>query len=198
MKNTQINNRTKFYIITRDDLTAGQIVAQTNHATSEMWTQFPSDTLEWNTVSKIITVLSVPDEQGLKDLIKKLRCDDIRYSVFIEPDMGNQVTAVAINPADSEITKKHIGHLPLALRESRKKHDVVFHYNKKHNEDQSIPPWVVKYKGESHYVHHLETNGRVKFSTKETPDNSHTKGSLKFKGQLNLNEEDGVVTAYIT
>jgi hypothetical protein len=163
-----------------------------------MATQFTQDFIDWNTYSKYIVVLTVKNEQELRNLVKKLRCDEIQYSVFIEPDMDNALTAVAINPRHSEQAKKHIGHLPLALRESRKKEDIVFHYNKKHNEDQSIPPWVVKYKGQSHYVHHLETNGLVKFSTKETPQNPHTKGSLKFKGKLNLTENDGVVTAYIT
>ena len=98
-----------------------------------MATQFTNDFIEWNTVSKYITILSVPDEQSLKDLIKDLRCDGIRYSVFIEPDMGNQVTAVAINPCDSEKAKKHTSQLPLAMREPRKKDEIVFHYNKKHN-----------------------------------------------------------------
>lgn len=71
----------------------------------------------------------------------------------------------------------------------------MFHYNKKHNEDTTIPPWVVKVKGESYYIHHLDSS--VGFSTKETPDNSHTKGSLKFKGRLQIVEEDGQVIAKV-
>lgn len=39
--------------------------------------------------------------------------------------------------------------------------------------------WVLKVKGETHYVNHVVAN--VGWSTKETPDNPHTKGSLKFK-----------------
>lgn len=39
--------------------------------------------------------------------------------------------------------------------------------------------WVIKAKGESYYVNHVECN--IPWSTKETPDNSHTKGSLKIK-----------------
>lgn len=39
--------------------------------------------------------------------------------------------------------------------------------------------WVIKAKGESYYVDHVECN--IPWSTKETPDNSHTKGSLKIK-----------------
>ena len=39
--------------------------------------------------------------------------------------------------------------------------------------------WVLKAKGQTHYVNHVLAN--VGWSTKETPDNNHTKGSLKFK-----------------
>jgi len=39
--------------------------------------------------------------------------------------------------------------------------------------------WVLKTRGETYYVSHVTAN--VGFSTKETPDNPHTKGSIKFK-----------------
>ena len=58
----------------------------------------------------------------------------------------------------------------------------MFHFNKKHLEDPAIPMWVLKTKGESYYVHHVDCN--MSWSTKETPDNSHTKGSLKVKDCL--------------
>ena len=55
----------------------------------------------------------------------------------------------------------------------------MFHFNKKHLEDDSIPMWVVKTHGETFYVDHVTAS--IPWSTKETPDNSHTKGSIKFK-----------------
>lgn len=58
----------------------------------------------------------------------------------------------------------------------------MFHFNKKHLEDQTIPPWVLKFHGETYYVNHVECN--VPWSTKETPENSHTKGSIKVKNCL--------------
>lgn len=67
---------------------------------------------------------------------------------------------------------------------------VVFHYNKHHNIDTSVPPWVLKVKGESIYVHHFDVLPSVGFSTKETPDNPHTKGSLKIFGKLKIISED--------
>jgi hypothetical protein len=39
--------------------------------------------------------------------------------------------------------------------------------------------WVLKAKGNTYYVKHVESI--VGWSTKETPDNPHTKGSIKFK-----------------
>ena len=67
--------------------------------------------------------------------------------------------------------------------------DIVFHFNKKHLEDQTIPMWVLKFHGETYYVNHVECN--VPWSTKETPDNSHTKGSIKVKEVLlTINENN--------
>ena len=60
--------------------------------------------------------------------------------------------------------------------------DVVFHFNKKHLEDQTIPMWVLKFHGETLYVNHVDCS--VPWSTKETPDNNHTKGSIKVKDVL--------------
>ena len=58
----------------------------------------------------------------------------------------------------------------------------MFHFNKKHLEDQSIPMWVLKTQGETFYVNHVDCT--IPWSTKETPDNPHTKGSIKVKGAL--------------
>lgn len=79
--------------------------------------------------------------------------------------------------------------------ESTEADRIVFHYNRAHNGDPSIPMWVVKFKGKTYYVHHLES--KVGFKTKETPDNPVTKGSIQFKGYLNLETYDGITTAYI-
>ena len=60
--------------------------------------------------------------------------------------------------------------------------DVVFHFNKKHLEDETVPMWVLKTHGETFYVNHVTAD--MPWSTKETSDNPHTKGSLKFKEVL--------------
>jgi hypothetical protein len=72
---------------------------------------------------------------------------------------------------------------------------IVFHYNKAHNTDTSIPMWTIKHKGQTYYVHHLDS--KVGFSTKETSDNAHTKGSLMFRGKLTIVEENNQTIAKI-
>ena len=57
--------------------------------------------------------------------------------------------------------------------------DIIFHFNKASITDPSIPPWVVKVKGQTFYVNHVTSTAA--WSTKETPDNSSTKGAIKFK-----------------
>lgn len=60
--------------------------------------------------------------------------------------------------------------------------EIVFHFNKKHLEDPSVPMWVLKAKGKSIYVNHVSCF--APWSTKETPDNASTKGSIKIKKAL--------------
>lgn len=66
---------------------------------------------------------------------------------------------------------------------------VLFHFNKTSLADAAVPPWVVKTRGQTHYVWHLDS--AVGFSTKETPDNPHTKGALQFLGALVLYDVNG-------
>jgi len=52
--------------------------------------------------------------------------------------------------------------------------------------------WVLKTHGETFYVNHVDAN--MPWSTKETSDNSHTKGSLKFKQVLLTIDENNCAT----
>lgn len=71
--------------------------------------------------------------------------------------------------------------------------DLVFHFNKKSIEDPSIPTWVVKAHGVTFYVNHVTAD--IPWSTKETPGNEKTKGSIKFKRcKLTIDTEDNTAT----
>lgn len=74
---------------------------------------------------------------------------------------------------------------------------IVFHFNKASIGQPDIPPWVIKHKGETHYVWHVVSS--IGFSTKETPDSRHTQGSIQFRGQLHLEVgDDGRLTAHVS
>lgn len=74
------------------------------------------------------------------------------------------------------------------IEELQKKDEIVFHFNKAHLTDNNIPMWVLKFKGKSVYVDHVDVLPGVGFSTKETPDNPHTKGSIRFRAKLSITE----------
>ena len=57
--------------------------------------------------------------------------------------------------------------------------ELVFHFNKKSLEDPTVPAWVLKTQGKSYYINHVAC--QCPWSTKETPDNPTTKGSIKVK-----------------
>jgi hypothetical protein len=57
----------------------------------------------------------VKDEHHLKNLIKNLALQNLKYSIFLEPDIGNQVTSIAIAPSPE--AKKLCSKIPLALKE---------------------------------------------------------------------------------
>lgn len=67
-----------------------------------------------------------------------------------------------------------------------------------HLQDSTVPMWTIKHKGNTYYVNHLDVEPGVGFSTKETPDNPHTKGSLKIKGRLRIQEADGETVATVS
>jgi hypothetical protein len=74
---------------------------------------------------------------------------------------------------------------------------IIFHFNKAHLSDPTIPMWTIKHKGQTYYIDHLTVEPGIGFRTKETPESQHTKGSLQFKGRLKIWEHDNQTEALI-
>ncbi len=72
----------------------------------------------------------------------------------------------------------------------------MFHFNKAHLSDPTIPMWVFKVDGKTYYVNHAIFEN-VTFATKETPLNPHTKGSIKIKGLFETTEEEGQTIGWV-
>ena len=103
---------------------------------------------------------------------------------------GSLIKLVDGGGSITQISQQHLNLNFIGVRTMKCK-ELIFHFNKGHLADPSIPMWVIKAKGQTHYVEHVDAN--VGWSTKETPDNPSTKGSIKFKN-VELLLEGGTAT----
>lgn len=77
-----------------------------------------------------------------------------------------------------------MAEFPLIVEDCR---NIDFHFNKKSLEWPFVPMWVVKAKGKTFYVNHVDCN--TPWTTRETPEHPATKGSIRIKrGSLHINE----------
>jgi len=101
----------KLILVTRADLPAGDQAVQAAHALTEFLVEHPEVAREWHDASNTLAFLSVPDEDALERLRERAFDHDIRASIFREPDLGDSLTAVALEPSGSKLVRS----LPLAL-----------------------------------------------------------------------------------
>lgn len=101
-------------MVTRNDLSPGQQAVQSMHALRQFTADHPEIDQCWFEKSNYLGLLSVNDEEELHKLIEKALRNNIRLSVFKEPDIGDKVTAVALEPGP--LTKKLCSNLKLALK----------------------------------------------------------------------------------
>jgi hypothetical protein len=101
-------------VITRADLEPGYQAVQSLHAGIQFAMEHPEIHKEWFDESNYLGLLSVSNEIELTQLIEKALINNIRVSIFREPDIDNQITAIALEPGT--ITKKLCSKLSLALK----------------------------------------------------------------------------------
>ena len=109
----------KTYIITRRDLRPGLQAAQACHAVTDLILQFPEQAKQWRDESNYLIVLSVADEAELCELAIELARTDMAWCKFREPDLNNQLTALAVLP--HKYAEAFMRNLPLALQEVRQR-----------------------------------------------------------------------------
>ncbi len=113
---------------------------------------------------------------------------------------GERVAARKLNTVLDEAKKRmaqindmkkdlleHQAQFPLVIEDAK---NVDFHFNKKHLEFSWIPMWVVKAKGQSYYVHHVDAT--APWTTKESPDHPSTKGAIRVKRCNIMIDAEGV------
>lgn len=82
---------TKLYVIVRKDLSISQRAVQAGHAVAEFLLHGPFS--RWT--NGTLVYLGVKGLGQLENLKYKLDLYDIPYTEFKEPDIGNEVTAIA-------------------------------------------------------------------------------------------------------
>lgn len=105
----------KLYVITRRDIAAGYQAVQSVHAGIQFIFEHPEYAECWYKQSNYLGLLSVATEVELIGLIERATAQDIRFSVFREPDIGNQITAIVLAPGLK--SKKLCSKIPLALKD---------------------------------------------------------------------------------
>jgi len=104
----------KLYVITRSDLDPGYQAVQSLHAGIQFAMEHTEIHREWFENSNYLGLLSVANEIELNNLIENAREQNINVSIFREPDIGDQITAIALAPGAR--TKKLCSRLKLALK----------------------------------------------------------------------------------
>jgi hypothetical protein len=101
-------------VIGREDLGAGYMSVQAIHAAIQFQHDHPEFASAWHQQSNYLGFLSVNSEEELQNLIDRASAQNIPISVFREPDIDNQITAIALAPCRQ--SKKLCSQLPLALK----------------------------------------------------------------------------------
>ena len=98
----------KLRVITRSDLSIGYQAVQAGHASIQFQHEHRRTAKRWFKHSNYLIFLSVKNVTELTELISLAESNNIKVSVFREPDLDNEITAVAIEPCikSDELTKK--------------------------------------------------------------------------------------------
>lgn len=114
MKDTQIKNG-KLRVISRRDLHFPYQSVQAGHGGIQFQHEHPELAKIWHTKSNYLIFLSTENEAELIKLINKANSNNIKISIFREPDINNEITAVALEPC--EWSRKHTSGFPLLGKE---------------------------------------------------------------------------------
>ena len=99
-------------------MTDGYKAVQSTHAAINFTFEHPTRAGPWFKESNYLVQLEVKDEGELKDLIRKCERLNLYYTVFREPDIGDEITAIAIEP--SPLSEKLVKNLPLLFKSKTK------------------------------------------------------------------------------
>lgn len=104
----------KLYVIVRGDLNPGYQVVQSCHAIIQWSQEYPELNKSWFKSSNYIAALSVSTKKELVELLNVALQLGIVASCFKEPDIGDEITAIVLEPGLK--SKKLCSNIGLALK----------------------------------------------------------------------------------
>lgn len=105
----------KLYIAVRADLPPGLQLAQSTHAAFQFYDEHPSHCRSWLRRSNFLVCVAVPDEEALLALATEASLGKgLCTTLVVEPDLGDEHTAVAMQPGLEAAAL--CASYPLALR----------------------------------------------------------------------------------
>jgi hypothetical protein len=95
-------------------LSPGYQAVQSSHALLNFAALHPEQFINWNKESNYLLQVSCNNESELELYIKKCDKKHIKCVIFREPDLNNEVTAIALEPTLAAL--KLVSNLPLMLK----------------------------------------------------------------------------------
>jgi hypothetical protein len=89
-------------------------MVQTAHAVADFAIHHPDEFKAWQHGSNYLCCLS-SSIQRIQMIIDRLELYDIKYVIFREPDIGNEITALAVESLPQDLHKKLFKNFKLGL-----------------------------------------------------------------------------------
>lgn len=102
----------RLYVVVRGDLAPGLRAAQATHAALAFAFTFPEMAARWYETSNNLVLLECSGQSDLMRLCDRANRARVVFAGFTEPDLDDELTAVAFEPEASRM----LSSLPLALR----------------------------------------------------------------------------------
>lgn len=90
-------------------------LAQSVHGAFQFSVEWPATALSWHVDSNYLVCVAVQDEQSLARLAERAAEEGIACTSVREPDMNDELTAVALGPGD--VARRLCSQHPLALKQ---------------------------------------------------------------------------------
>lgn len=102
----------KIYLVTHGNLSAGYQIAQVAHVMADYIMRHPSSASQWHSISNSLIVLEAKDASALSELQERAKNRSMEVQEFREPDLGDEITALAFTPSPK--VRRLLSNLPLA------------------------------------------------------------------------------------